>query len=334
MAEYTIDKFSYGGNIYNLQDSVTDIPPEMVVLSYGISTWADFEAAYSTNSVVYCRASSNADPSTGDQKRLAFMAYVNSATPASITEVEFQYYRSVATHTISQQGDQVFVYKLNKSTGWSVTTREASTKIAVGSTMTGSYSNGTLTLNAIDELPTVTAGDNGKTLAVVGGNWEVADSGSYTLPIATASRLGGIKPDETTLTVNSTTGIASVLQQVTITSVEPTASNFILWIDPTGNAGQHMLTLTGSSLVNDNCVSTSTDGTYAVGVYATTALVDDTVTVVFKNHWSPTIIRSDTSAEVTATLLKKEYVGDYYFCGIYQFTMPDADVTIDCWYDD
>jgi len=38
MAEYTIDKFSYGGNVYNLQDSVTDIPPEMVVLSYGIST--------------------------------------------------------------------------------------------------------------------------------------------------------------------------------------------------------------------------------------------------------------------------------------------------------
>jgi len=48
------------------------------------------------------------------------------------------------------------------------------------------------------------------------------------LPIATASRLGGIKPDETTLTVNSTTGIASVLQQVTVTSVEPTEGNFIL----------------------------------------------------------------------------------------------------------
>jgi len=36
--------------------------------------------------------------------------------------------------------------------------------------MTGSYSNGTLTLDAINELPTVTAGDNGKTLTVVSGN--------------------------------------------------------------------------------------------------------------------------------------------------------------------
>ena len=188
MAEYTIDKFSYGGNVYNLQDSVTDIPPEMVVLSYGISTWADFEAAYSTNSVVYCRASSNANPSTGDQKRLAFMAYVNSATPTSITEVEFQYDRSVATHTISQQGDQVFVYKLNKSTGWSVTTREASTKIAVGATMTGSYSNGTLTLNAINELPTVTAGDNGKTLGVTNGAWNIVEAaGVYTYSTASCT---------------------------------------------------------------------------------------------------------------------------------------------------
>jgi hypothetical protein len=62
-------------------------------------------------------------------------------------------------------------------------------------------------------------------------------------------------------------------------------------------------------------------------------MADDTVTVVFKNHWSPTIIRTDTSSEITTTLLRKEYVGNAY-CGIYEFTMPDADVTLDCWYDD
>ena len=95
--------------------------------------------------VVYCRASSNSNPGTGSQTRLAFMAYVNNAeTP---TEVEFQYYRSVSSHSDSQQGDQVYVYKLNSSGTWSVITRNSFTKIAVDGDLTKSYSNGTLTLS-------------------------------------------------------------------------------------------------------------------------------------------------------------------------------------------
>lgn len=117
----------------------------MTILSYGSSTWQDFLTAYNANRVVYCRASSNSNPATGSQTRLAFMAYVNNAT--SPTEVEFQYYRSVSSHTASQQGDQVFVYKLN-STGWSVTVREASVKVAAGTGMSMAYSNGTATLSA------------------------------------------------------------------------------------------------------------------------------------------------------------------------------------------
>ena len=44
----------------------------LVILSYGISTWQDFIDAYSSNSLVYCRASSNSNPATGSQTRLAF----------------------------------------------------------------------------------------------------------------------------------------------------------------------------------------------------------------------------------------------------------------------
>lgn len=118
----------------------------MTILSYGNSTWADFIAAYNSNSIVYCRASSAADPSSGSQTRLAFMAYVNNAS--SPTSVEFQYYRSVSSHTDAQQGDQVFIYKLTSAGAWSVTVRDAFTKIAAGTNMTSSYANGTLTLNA------------------------------------------------------------------------------------------------------------------------------------------------------------------------------------------
>lgn len=118
---------------------------KMTILKYGISTWDDFITAYTAQKIVYCRASSNSNPASGNQTRLAFMAYLNNET--NPTNVEFQYYRSVATHSDSQQGDQVFVYKLDKTAGWTVTTRNAFTKIAVGTGLTKSYSNGTLTIS-------------------------------------------------------------------------------------------------------------------------------------------------------------------------------------------
>ena len=114
-------------------------------MSYGTSTWNDFIEAYQKRMLVYCRASSNSNPATGSQTRMAFMAYVNNAE--NPTEVEFQYYRSVNQHSITQQGDQIYVYKLTSSGTWSVTTREASSKVVAGTNMTSSYSNGAITLN-------------------------------------------------------------------------------------------------------------------------------------------------------------------------------------------
>ena len=118
----------------------------MFIAAYGKTTYADVLAAYQANKVVYCRASSNAsNPGTGNQLRMAFLAYVNNeATP---TEFEFQYYRSVATHSNTQQGDQVYVYKLKSASGWEFSVREAYTKIVNGSGLSGSYSSGALTLN-------------------------------------------------------------------------------------------------------------------------------------------------------------------------------------------
>lgn len=146
----------------------------MVILSYGHSTWDDFIEAYDNNVIVYCRASSNSNPASGNQTRMAFMAYINSTPP---TEVEFQYYRSVSSHTATQMGDQVFIYKLNKNTGWSVTLREASVKqvkIDSNSNITASYANtGIITLGG--GLPAVTSADEGKILKVVNGAWALVD---------------------------------------------------------------------------------------------------------------------------------------------------------------
>ena len=119
--------------------------PGMTIAAYGKSTYAEVLAAYQANNIIYCRASSNTNPGSGNQLRMAFLAYVNDeATP---TEFEFQYYRSVATKSDSTQGDQTFVYKLNSSGTWSVTTRNNYTKIVAGTGLTSSYSNGVLTIS-------------------------------------------------------------------------------------------------------------------------------------------------------------------------------------------
>ena len=118
----------------------------MVVLSYGHSVWDDFIEAYNNHVIVYCRASSNSNPATGAQGRMAFMAYVNNGNAP--TEVEFQYYRSMSSHSATQMGDQVYIYKLNKNSGWSVTVREAGLKqIVEGTGISVSYSNNKITIN-------------------------------------------------------------------------------------------------------------------------------------------------------------------------------------------
>ena len=117
----------------------------LFIAAYGKTTFNEFLEAYKKNKIVYCRASSNSNPATGSQTRMAFMAYVNNEeTP---TNVEFQYYRSVNAHSATQQGDQVYIYKLDKTAGWTVTVRESYTKIAVGAGLTTSYNNGVLTIS-------------------------------------------------------------------------------------------------------------------------------------------------------------------------------------------
>ena len=142
-----VDKFLSGDGTYKSGG----LP--MVILSYGNSTWSEFINAYKNNVIVYCRASSNANPASGKQTRMAFMAYVNDAD--NPTQVEFQYYRSMnpTNKSISQMSDQVFVYTLSSNGSWSVISREASIKSVVCDASTGlsatyDKNTGTLTLTA------------------------------------------------------------------------------------------------------------------------------------------------------------------------------------------
>ena len=169
----TSDDVAAGDHTHTASDvgalpSTTHIPPDMVILSYGHSTWADFLAAYNTNTVVYCRASSNSNPATGAQTRMAFMAYVNADPP---TNVEFQYYRSVATHTITQMGDQVYIYKLTNTGAWTVTVREASPRIVAGDNIDLAYTTNKVTLSLGSAVGTRVTHDQSTAVSLTSGTW-------------------------------------------------------------------------------------------------------------------------------------------------------------------
>ena len=97
-----IDTLNIDNTTYDIADSqaraaVNAIDPSMYIASYGHSTFAEVLEAYENRKIVYCRASSNSNPGTGDQSRMAFLAYINN--PSSPTEFEFQYYRSLSSHS-------------------------------------------------------------------------------------------------------------------------------------------------------------------------------------------------------------------------------------------
>lgn len=131
----------------DLQTALDAKQDNMVILKYWTSTWNDFITAYNKNWVIYCRASSNSNPASWSQTRLAFMAYVNNETTP--TEVEFQYYRSRSDHnTQTNQLDEVYVYKLESNWTWSVTTRNTWAKAVAWTWISLWWGSGNMTISA------------------------------------------------------------------------------------------------------------------------------------------------------------------------------------------
>ena len=213
---------------YNDLTDKPSITPELVEMSYGESNaWAKFIAAYQAHCIVYCRASSAANPASGSQTRKAFMAYVNNAE--NPTQVEFQYYRSVSSHTNAQQGDQVFIYLLTNASGgtWSVTTRNTFSKVVAGTNMTSTYSNGQITLNATQPtVPTKTSdltndGSDGTSTYVEADQLAaVATSGSYN----DLSNKPTIPAAQVNSDWNASSGVAQILNKPTLATVATSGS--------------------------------------------------------------------------------------------------------------
>lgn len=166
----------------------SDIMTGLTEMSYGeANAWAKFLTAYQAKQIVYCRASSDANPATGTQGRKAFMAYVNDAE--NPTSVEFQYVRSVNPKTATQPVDQVLVYKLTNANGgtWTVQTRNMAPKLAKGTNTTVTYSKTTGTYTISATQPTVPT----KTSDLTNDSGFITDY-AETDPIFSASIASGI----------------------------------------------------------------------------------------------------------------------------------------------
>lgn len=125
-----------GAHSFEVMDG-SDAEAGMVILKYGVSTWADLIEALTANRLVYCRVG----------RRMAFLAYLAGGVPIPATFVEFQYYRSVNSHTDAQQGDEVYVYTLRSDNSWTTVVRQAYTQIVAGEGLKSTYNNGVLTIS-------------------------------------------------------------------------------------------------------------------------------------------------------------------------------------------
>ena len=211
------NKSDFSGSYNDLTDKPT-IDFELVEMLYGESNaWAKFIAAYQGHKIVYCRASSNANPATGSQTRKAFMAYVDNAE--NPTSVEFQYVRSVGTKTAAQPVDQVFVYALDRRNGgtWAVQTRDMAPKLAQGTNTTVSYANGTYTISATQPTvnnATLTIKKNGSSVGTFTANSSTNTDVDITVPVESVNgATGAITGLQTTANLVTSVSSASTDSQ-------------------------------------------------------------------------------------------------------------------------
>lgn len=182
---------------------------------YGQTTYAAITQAISEKKIVYCRISA-----TG-ASRMAFLAYIGTSN------VEFQYYRSLNTHSASAMTDEVYVYTV-ASSGWTTTTRKTGAKVVAGTHMSQSYSNDTLTLNCtwptVDQTYDASSADAQSGVAIAGALADKEDAFNVGagLELDTSGTTPVLQVDETVLWENAT-GAAPSDFPVTLSE---TTSNF------------------------------------------------------------------------------------------------------------
>ena len=284
---------------YNDLSDKPDIMTGLTEMAYGESNaWAKFLAAYRAKQIVYCRASSNANPATGSQTRKAFMAYVNNAE--NPTNVEFQYVRSINIKSASQPVDQVYVYTLTSAGGgtWTVASRNMGPKLVHGTNTTVSYSNGTYTISATQPtVPTKTSdltndGSDGTSAYVEADQLAtVATSGSYN----DLSNKPTIPAAQVNSDWNASSGVAQILNKPTLATVATSG----LYSDLTG---------TPNIPIVNNATLTVTQNGATIGTF--TANASSNATIALTDTTYSAFSGATSSAAGSAGLVPAPAAGD------------------------
>lgn len=207
----------------------------LVMLEYGTSTWQDFIDAYNSNKIVYCKVGG----------RMAFLAYVETS------KVEFQYYRSLSSPTVSSQPDEVYVYSLTSAGVWSTTTRKASSTIAVGTGLSRSYtaSSRTMTLS-VDTSTMAQKSDLPTKVSDLTNDSGYITGYTETDPVFSSSAASGITSTDIT-NWNNKSDFSGSYNDLTNKPTIPTVNNATLTIQKNGTT-VNTFTANASSNVTAN----------------------------------------------------------------------------------
>lgn len=236
---------------------------ELFEAVYGQTSYSDIVQAITDKKIVYCRIT----PSGAS--RMAFLAYIGSSN------VEFQYYRSLSSHSASNMTDEVYVYTVSSS-GWTTTTRKTGVKVTAGTHMSQSYSNDTLTLDCT--WPTVD-----QTYDASSTN---AQSG-----VAVASAIAAAQTGLFEATYGTTT-YADVLQAI--------SDNKIVYCNAPGAGNTRrmaVMTFQGATNVEFQYYRSNSSGTDSVFIYTVSSEGWDTTERTVTGYASPTYNASSTLAQ-------------------------------------
>lgn len=128
------------GKVLTVNSGATDVEwqtnsASLFVAVYGVSTWAEVNAAWTAGRLVFGRLSSAAHGYT------APLTYID--TDGSFM---FMAYTNYAAHVSSKQNDEVTLFTLDPQDNWSRVTNPVGTAIQVGNGLSSTYANNTLSI--------------------------------------------------------------------------------------------------------------------------------------------------------------------------------------------
>jgi hypothetical protein len=279
-------------------EAVAGVDTSLFEAVYGQTSLADIQQAIANKRIIYCRVPS------GNMARMAFLAFDFGYS------VEFQYYRSLSSHSASDMTDEVYVYTVS-STGWTTTTRKTGVKVTAGTHMSQSYSNGTLTLNAawptVDQTYDASSENAQSGVAVAGALATKQD----TLTAGTNIQIsnGTISATDTTYTAGTGLDLTGTEFSVDTTTIATKAelADYVTDTELSTILQGYQEALTaGSNITISNGTISATDTTYTAGTgldLTGTEFSVDTTTIATKAEladYTPT-------ASLAAVALSNDY---------------------------